>query len=305
MTRTNFVAAALALVAALSAAPAQAQALRTFVSTTGSDTNPCSITQPCRHFQAAVNVTAAGGEVDALDPGGYSPVTINQAITIEGQGWSYVAPPTTGAAITINAGSGNVYLHGISLNGVGTTGTNGIQSSSSGSLEVLNCVIKDFYNGVLVEPQNGITQVLIKDTTVLNSSNAGIYLTPHGTANLLATIDRTTADLNGYGMYFDSSPSSGYMSVMVNESHADNNVNDGMVINNGPSSQQTDATISNSTISINAIQVSGESNLAVLFTHSVLSDGGFIITGTPSVLTDGTNTGYANSPQPRQTISPW
>ena len=77
-------------------APAQAQAPRTFVSAAGSDSNPCSFAAPCRHFQAAVNATSAGGEVDALDPAGYGPITISQAITIEGQGWSYIAPPASG-----------------------------------------------------------------------------------------------------------------------------------------------------------------------------------------------------------------
>ncbi len=64
-------AAAVTLVVALPAVQAQAQSIRTFVSVAGSDSNPCTITQPCRHFQAAVNATAVGGQVDALDAGAY------------------------------------------------------------------------------------------------------------------------------------------------------------------------------------------------------------------------------------------
>src|SRR5579863_9542952 len=109
MTTTTIVmAAGLALAVTLPTVSAQAQSPRTFVSAVGSDSNPCSFAAPCRHFQAAVNATSAGGEVDALDPAGYSPITISQAITIEGQGWSYIAPSSNAAAITINAGSGNV-----------------------------------------------------------------------------------------------------------------------------------------------------------------------------------------------------
>jgi hypothetical protein len=48
-------AAALALAAILPAVPANAQSNRTYVSAGGSDSNPCSITEPCRHFQAAVD----------------------------------------------------------------------------------------------------------------------------------------------------------------------------------------------------------------------------------------------------------
>ena len=96
MSRSIFITAALALAVTLPAVSAQAQAPRTFVSAAGSDSNPCSFAAPCRHFQAAVNATSAGGEVDALDPAGYGPIIITQAITIEGQGWSYIAPPASG-----------------------------------------------------------------------------------------------------------------------------------------------------------------------------------------------------------------
>ena len=75
MTRIVF-AAALALAVSLPAVSAQAQAPRTFVSAAGSDSNPCSFAAPCRHFQTAVNATIEGGEVDALDPAGYGPITI-------------------------------------------------------------------------------------------------------------------------------------------------------------------------------------------------------------------------------------
>jgi hypothetical protein len=109
MTCTIFIAAALALAVTLPAVSAQAQAPRTFVSAAGSDSNPCSFAAPCRHFQAAVNATTLGGEVDALDPAGYGPITISQAITIEGQGWSHIAPPANLQAITNNAMTGNVY----------------------------------------------------------------------------------------------------------------------------------------------------------------------------------------------------
>jgi hypothetical protein len=90
MTRTIFIAAALALAVTLPAVPANAQAPRTFVSAAGVDNSTCSFAAPCRHFQNAVAATSAGGEVDALDPAGYGPITINQAITIEGEGWSYM-----------------------------------------------------------------------------------------------------------------------------------------------------------------------------------------------------------------------
>ncbi len=69
-----------------SLAIAQAQASRTWVSGVGDDANPCSRTAPCKTFAGAISKTAAGGEIDALDPGGFGAVTITKAITIDGGG---------------------------------------------------------------------------------------------------------------------------------------------------------------------------------------------------------------------------
>jgi hypothetical protein len=58
------------------AAPAKANVPVTYVSGKGHDSGNCSSpANPCRTFQFAVNQTAAGGEVKALDPADYRPVT--------------------------------------------------------------------------------------------------------------------------------------------------------------------------------------------------------------------------------------
>src|SRR6266852_5080360 len=68
------------------ASMAQAQATRTWVSGVGDDVNPCSRTAPCKTFAGAISKTADGGEIDALDPGGFGTVTITKSITIDGGG---------------------------------------------------------------------------------------------------------------------------------------------------------------------------------------------------------------------------
>ena len=68
------------------ATPAQAQATRTWVSGVGDDANPCSRTAPCKTFAGAISKTAAAGEIDCLDPGGFGAVTITKSITIDCQG---------------------------------------------------------------------------------------------------------------------------------------------------------------------------------------------------------------------------
>src|SRR5215471_17997219 len=65
---------------------AQAQATRTWVSGVGDDANPCSRTAPCKTFAGAISKTAPGGEIEALDPGGFGALTITKSITIDGGG---------------------------------------------------------------------------------------------------------------------------------------------------------------------------------------------------------------------------
>jgi hypothetical protein len=195
MTRLIFIAVAFALAVLLPTISAQAQSIRTFVSTAGSDSNPCSISQPCRHFQAAVNATSAGGEVDALDAGAYGSFTISQAITIEGQGWSYVAPPSGGNAITINAVNGKVTLRGLSLNGVGAANAIGILFNSGASLNVQNSVIENFSRyGILFQP-SGSNKISVSNTQVSDNSY-GIYIGPASTGSTKGVLDHVHTDNN-------------------------------------------------------------------------------------------------------------
>src|SRR5438128_5063639 len=97
---------------------AQAQATRTWVSGVGDDANPCSRTAPCKTFAGAISKTAASGEIDALDPGGFGAVTITKAITIDGGGGivaSVLGAGTNG--INVAAGAGDIVtLRNIQLN---------------------------------------------------------------------------------------------------------------------------------------------------------------------------------------------
>jgi hypothetical protein len=198
-TKLASIGLAASLVAVLPAVSAQAQAPRTFVSAAGSDSNPCSFAAPCRHFQAAVNATSAGGEVDALDPAGYGPIIISQAVTIEGQGWSYIAPPNNGIAITINAASGKVAIHGVSLNGAGITGnTNGIVFNSGHSLNVRDSVIQNFTDfGILFTPNSStLNQIFVSNTLISDNGNNGMTIGPAGTGPTSGVLDHVQMENN-------------------------------------------------------------------------------------------------------------
>jgi hypothetical protein len=76
---------------------AQAQAPRTWVSSAGDDSNACTPISPCKSFAGALPKTVAGGEINCLTAGGFGPVTINKAVTIDCTGTlgSIYAPPGT------------------------------------------------------------------------------------------------------------------------------------------------------------------------------------------------------------------
>jgi hypothetical protein len=104
------------VIAIVASAPAQAQngsLTRSFVSSTGVDTNACTITAPCASFAQAYTKVGASGIIAALDPGKYGPLTISGPVTVNGNGWAALTATATGSGITINAWTGNVTLNGI------------------------------------------------------------------------------------------------------------------------------------------------------------------------------------------------
>src|SRR5712691_7886848 len=105
---------------------------RTYVSGTGSDSNPCTVSSPCKTFQAALALTIAGGEIYVLNSANYGPVVINKAVTITSEGAVGGLLATSGVGITIGAGANDVInLRGLDIDG-GNIGSVGIQFSSGG-----------------------------------------------------------------------------------------------------------------------------------------------------------------------------
>src|SRR5580700_4996111 len=185
---------AIALVPALHAAPAQAQENRTFVSSTGNDSNNCiNAATPCRHFAAAYAATPAGGEIDVLDPGNYGGLTITGPISIQGHGWASSAAPNGGATFIINAHTNDqISIRGVLLDGLGRTGSVGIQFNSGGSLNVQDSVIRNFDSVGIAFVPNGSSALFVSNTLISDFTNAngtGINIAPTG-GSITAIISR-------------------------------------------------------------------------------------------------------------------
>ena len=201
--------ALLAAIAIGASAPAQAQngsLTRSFVSSAGVDTNPCTISQPCATFAQAYTAIGDNGIIAALDAGKYGPLfNITSGVTINGNGWAAITGPNNGNAITISAGTANVTLIGLEIDGAGTAG-NGIFLNAAGSLTVTNCTVQNFANdGIVLEPTSGTLDFAVTDTTVSNNNDTGIsYQPPSGSPNAKGVIDHVVASANGTaGLAFD------------------------------------------------------------------------------------------------------
>src|SRR5215470_15285876 len=150
MMRMNLVVVALAATCLLMAVqPAAAQATRTWVSGVGDDANPCSRTAPCKTFAGAISKTAAGGEINALDPGGFGAVTITKSITIDGGGGQIASTLVAGTnGIIINAGATDtVTLRNIAIDGIAgapSPGLNGVRLLAGAALHIEHCTIFGF-----------------------------------------------------------------------------------------------------------------------------------------------------------------
>ena len=158
-----------------------AQATRTWVSGVGDDANPCSRTAPCKTFAGAISKTAPGGEIDALDPGGFGALTITKSITLDGGGGQVASVLVAGTnGIVVAAGATdiviirNLRLDGLLGGGNANAGINGISFISGKALTIENCAIFGFNNnGINIAKSDG-GQVSVINTVTENNAQKGI-----------------------------------------------------------------------------------------------------------------------------------
>ncbi len=247
-------------VCALAISGSASAAQRTFVASYGVDSNPCSVTQPCRTFAAAVALTSADGEVVVLDSAGYGPVTISVPVSV-------VAPPGVYAGISVFSGDGitvaataaKVVLRGLTINGQGGN------------------------RGIVLE--GGGLEVHIESCTVSNMAQAGIAFLSDTRGHVRNSIVRSS----GSGLVLDYPGAypplpDGYLDVQVSDSHFSQNVL-GIEIKGG-SLAATRILVDKSTQHGVALTGGLSSPLSAVLTDSVLSwnNGAGVLVSSSSVL---------------------
>jgi hypothetical protein len=199
----------------LQVSPTYAQATRTWVSGVGDDANPCSRTAPCKTFAGAISKTAAGGEINVLDPGGFGGVTITKSITISSEGFEAGVLVSGTNAIIINAAATDqVVLRGLDIEGLGT-GLVGIKVLGGlAALHVEKCTINNFRgsngSGIEVAPTlAGTMQLFVKDTIIRRNGSTGgtgggVLLHPGAGVTVKGSFDNVRMEFNNFGLRAES-----------------------------------------------------------------------------------------------------
>jgi hypothetical protein len=290
----------IALTGALS--PSTAQAQRVFVGATGTDSNPCTFTQPCRTFQHAHDTVAAGGEIDVLDPAGYGIVNINKAISIQGHGFAGIAAPS-GNAVVISAGaSDKINLRGLLIDGVGT-GANGILFNSGGSLNIQDSLIRNFTGaGISVAP-SAAAAVFVSDT-VLADNGDGVVIAPSGSAVVNAMLARINADNNiNHGVFANGQAAGTTINVTLFHSVA---ASSSVGVQATSAGGSTNVMVRDTAVAGNqtGLTATGNANAFLRVAHSVITanNTGWSVANSASVLSYADNNidnnGAGNTPPP-------
>jgi hypothetical protein len=245
------------------AAPATAQATRTWVSGVGNDADPCSRTAPCKTFAGAILKTAAGGEINCLDPGGFGAVSINKSLTIDCH-YTEGGALAGGNGITVNdslsgtPGTAVVVIRGLDIFGVNPP-THGIRFVSGATLIVEDTVIRRFNAagswGISFQPSTA-SKLFVRNTTVSSNGNAaagsggGILVQPTGAGG------SAKAELNDVRVIENAGLSGVRLETTGNTSAT------------GSLMTVRDSQMSGNPIGLSAVMTAGQSQATVLVTDS-------------------------------------
>lgn len=242
MSTSAWLTAGICATAAFSVAAQAADSIR-YISTTGDNTNACTVAAPCRTLQRGISFTPSGGEIRILDSGEYgNGATINKSLTISGNGNTVYL----GGQLTVDKAGVMVALRGLVLNGQGAVAV-GISIETAAAVHIERCLIHGF-------------------------AQAGIIATATGVeVSVLGSVLRDN-DGNGFAIF-----NAGASRLAIDSSHFENNSGIGILVQSGH------ATITRSTASSNGshgILLAGGVSVVVTSTVAAQNRGsGFFASG--------------------------
>ena len=154
------------------------QSSHTWVSATGKDNSACTQEKPCATFQGALVKTDAGGMISVASPGDFGPVIIAKSVTIDGSNIGSIATSAAQAISIQLFTGGSVTIRNLTINGLGSSGQNGIVFTGTGYLTVENCRIESFSGNGINAFSQGQENVVVRNTTI---SDVGVGVVNAGT----------------------------------------------------------------------------------------------------------------------------
>lgn len=277
----------------LMALPAHASV---YVSGVGSDSNPCTISQPCRQLSHALTVAAAGGQVIVSGAGDFQPITVTKAVSIIAPPGIHagIAAPGANAVMIGAAATDNVFVSGLELSSNGSA--QAILIASSRLTTIDNCLIKDTAGVGITSASLGL--VYIKNTIITQNGGIAVLagtqtqtLIEHSTIQVVGTAgqglqagDNATAVIRDSVVNGNSTAGgifAGGASVKVLVDHCLITNTGGAIVGGTDPGDSATITVSNSTLAYNTVAIEPNFALIVSFGNNAFIGNG----------TDGTFTG--------------
>jgi hypothetical protein len=157
----------------------------------------------------AILKTEAGGEIDALDPGGYGGVTITKSITIDGGGGQVASTLVAGTnGIVVVAGSSdhvilrNIRFEGLAWNGSNLPGAgiNGVSFLSGGSLRLEDDAVSGFaHNGVL-DTNSAASRLVVSNSAIDDNFGDGLLVAPGAGGSARGVLENVALENDACGL---------------------------------------------------------------------------------------------------------
>jgi hypothetical protein len=212
MRLTAFSISAGLVLASLSSASA-APILRTWVASTGSDSNPCTRAAPCATFTAALANTTPGGSISCVDAGSYADpaagLLINRAVEIDCRGTGALVEFTgsTGIVINVNSTDDSVTIRGLTVSGrIGggnKANARGIWIQSGRVISLSSVLVEQFGQQGIIDLRSLTANSTLYLNNVTSAGNDGpgvvAAMTTNG-FNANVFVDDLTSTFNSYGI---------------------------------------------------------------------------------------------------------
>jgi Right handed beta helix region len=247
-------AVAFVLIAFLHVAPLCAAPF-TWVSSTGSDANPCTAALPCATLYGAASNTDRDGQINCINSPSFTFSNFGETapVTIDCAGMYQTTYPNVGAIWTFS--SVVIRIRNLTISG-SAGGYPAISIAGSGTLILENCVFENFNASgagaaLDIEP-TGPLNLVIKNSRISNNA-AGVLLKPAAGGSINATLDHVTVTGNtGTGGGIKTDSANGIVNLDIIESEISNNGGVGINARSGGSLNMV--SIKNSFITKNSAQ---------------------------------------------------